>query len=783
MDHQNQSTSGKSPFSLELVNPETVRDPVCGMMINPANAAGSTVHDNQTYYFCHTNCQKRFQSDPERFLHPGSGSTPQTPTPGTRYVCPMDPEVVSDRPGSCPRCGMALEPETVGEEVGPNPELTEMTRRFWVGLSLTVPLLVISMGGMIPGTHTTHLVSLNWIQLLLASPVVLWCGWPFFARAAHSVVQRSPNMFTLIALGVGAAYFYSLMATMRPDLFPDGFRMASGEVEPYFETAAVVVVLVLLGQILELKARGATSAAIRKLLGLVPKTSRRINPDGSEVDVLLDQIHGGNRLRIRPGEKLPVDGVVLHGTSRVDESMISGEPIPIDKNPGDRVLAGTINGTGSLVIEAHRVGSETLLAQIVQQVALAQRTRAPIQRMVDRVAAWFVPAVLLISLLTFLLWSISGGPAPLARGLVNAVAVLIIACPCALGLATPMAIMVGTGKGAENGILIRNAESLEMLAKVDTLIVDKTGTLTEGKPQLIAIEPWAGIDPDHLLQLAASLEQGSEHPFGSAIVRAAQSRGLRLHPVESFQSFTGKGVAGTIDRSFVLLGSADFLAEQGIDAKQVLQRAEQIRGSGHSVLLAALQGHLAGLLVLGDPIKATTPEAIRQLRADGLTILMVTGDSRTTAEAVGQQLGIDRVLAGVLPGEKAALVERLLSEGHCVAMAGDGINDAPALARADVGIAMGSGTEVAMESAGMTLIQGDLRSIARARSLSRATRSNIRQNLFLAFIYNALSIPIAAGLLYPITGTLISPIWASVAMSLSSLCVVGNALRLRQKSL
>jgi Cu+-exporting ATPase len=770
-------------FSLNLV-PSTATDPVCGMMVDPATAAASYSHQGQNYYFCCPSCQLKFKANPERYLHGGQREPHTEPAVlGAVYICPMDPEVRQDHPGACPKCGMALEPETASVEEGPNTELRDMSRRFWIGLLLSLPIFLVAMTDMLPAQplHAQQAI-LNWLQLLLATPVVFWCGWPFFARAWLSIIHRSPNMFTLIALGVGAAYFYSLLATLAPQLFPEGFRMA-GTVEPYFDTAAVVTVLVLLGQVLEIRARSQTSGAIKRLLGLAPKTARIVRGEGREEDIRLEDVRPGDVLRVRPGEKVPVDGVVTEGRSAVDESMISGEAMPVEKEANGKIVGGTVNGTGSLLVRAEKVGGDTLLAQIVRLVGEAQRSRAPIERLVNRVSRYFVPAVLLTSLLTFAVWAVWGTPPPLAHALVNAVAVLIIACPCALGLATPMAIMVGTGRGAENGILIKNAEILEIFEKADTLVVDKTGTLTEGKPRLRVVEPTAGFSEEELLRLAASLERGSEHPLATAIVKGAEAKGIRLVEATDFRSFTGKGVSGQVDGRVVALGTPALLAEMGIALGDVQARLDALRTQGQTVMMIAVDGHFAGLLGVADPLRATTVEAIRLLHADGLRILMLTGDSRTTAEAVARQAGIDEVIAEVLPQQKHEVIKRLQSEGLIVAMAGDGINDAPALAQAQVGIALGTGTDVAIESAGVTLVHGDLRAIARARRLSRATMRTIRQNLFLAFVYNTVSIPVAAGVLYPLLGILISPIWASAAMSLSSLSVVGNSLRLRRTPL
>jgi Cu+-exporting ATPase len=767
------------------------------MTVDTATARASTLYEGRHYYFCCPHCLEKFQADPRRYLHPHEHAPHLASVPaGVEYFCPMDPEIVQDHPGSCPKCGMALEPRVPSLSEGPSPELVEMSRRFWISLAVGLPLFALEMGHMLAGWHPLPVKTTNLIELGLATVVVIYGGWPFFQRAWASVLARSPNMFTLIALGVAAAYAYSLVAILLPSIFPTGFH-TGGEVMPYFESAAAIIVLVLLGQVLELRARGRTSAALRKLLGLAPKTARIVRDDGREEDVALDQVRHGDRLRIRPGEKVPVDGTVLEGRSSVDESMISGEPIPVEKEPDARVIGGTINGTGSILMKAERVGSETLLAQIVRLVGEAQRSRAPVQRLADQVACYFVPAVLGVSIITFLAWSFLGGESKLAHGLVNAVAVLLIACPCALGLATPMAVMVGTGRGAEAGVLIRNAEALETLQRADTLVVDKTGTLTEGKPRLMSVEPVEGFGEDELLRLAASLERGSEHPLAAAIVKGAEARGLTLTNATEFRSITGRGVIGRVEDHRVLLGKMSLLTEDEAadrifarvvgehegkpihrahlaaeEWRQLKDRAALER-EGQTVMLAAIDDRFAGMLAIADPIRESTPEAIRQLQADGMRIIMLTGDSRATAEAVSRQVGIDEVVAEVLPTDKIDAVKRLQKEGRIVAMAGDGINDAPALAQANVGVAMGTGTDVAMESAGITLVQGDLRGIARARRLSRATMRTVRQNLFLAFVYNSLSIPLAA------VGIL-TPILAAAAMSFSSVSVIGNSLRLRR---
>ena len=695
----------------------------------------------------------------------------------------MHPQIVRDAPGSCPICGMALEPQTVTAAEGPDPQLVDMTRRFWVGVALTLPLLALVMGDMLPGQPLRHLIPGRvsaWLQLVLATPVVLWAGWPFFERGWASIVNRSLNMFTLIALGTGLAYVFSVVGSLTPDVFPESLRTHGGEVGLYFEAAAVITVLVLLGQVLELRARSQTSSAIRALLSLAPPTARRLRDDATEEDIPLEYVQVGDRLRVRPGEKVPVDGVVLEGRSAVDESMVTGESMPIEKSLGSRVIGGTVNGTGGLVIRAERVGSETLLAQIVHMVGEAQRSRAPIQRLADLVSAWFVPAVVLVAVATFVVWAISGPEPRLAYGLVNAVAVLIIACPCALGLATPMSIMVGTGRGATAGVLIRNAEALQILEKVDTLVVDKTGTLTEGRPRLRAVVPVAGVDEGEVLRLAASVEMGSEHPLATAIIAGAEERGIKPTRGEDFRSVTGKGVVARAAGAAVALGNATLMRELGIDIAAIVDQAEALRSDGQTVMFVARGDRLIGLVGVADPIKESAPEALEELRQAGLTIVMLTGDSRRTAEAVAARVHITHIEAEVLPERKIEVVRELRSKGHRVAMAGDGVNDAPALAAADVGIAMGTGTDVAMQSAGVTLVKGDLRGIVRARRLSEATMRNIRQNLFFAFEYNALGVPIAAGVLYPWTGLLLSPIIASAAMTFSSVSVIANALRLRR---
>ena len=754
-------------------------DPVCGMEVDPSTDLRAD-HDGQTYYFCNPSCRERFVAEPEKFLQPRE---PEEAIPGAIYTCPMHPQIRQQGPGSCPLCGMALEPEMVSLEEGPNVELIDMTRRFWISAALSLPVFAFAMADMIVSGASHRLfapAAVNWIQLALATPVVFWAGWPFFERAWASLLNRSPNMFTLIALGVGAAYLYSAAATIVPGIFPAGFAM-HGRVEPYFDTAVVITTLVLLGQVLEIRARSQTSSALRALLGLVPKTARRID-GGGEHDVPLDGVRPGDLLRVRPGEKVPVDGVVTEGRSAVDESMVTGEPVPVTKEPGSRVTGGTVNGTGSFVMRAERVGNETLLAQIVRMVAEAQRSRAPIQRLADRVAEYFVPSVVAVAIVAFVAWTFWGPEPRLAMALVSAVAVLIIACPCALGLATPMAIMVGTGHGATAGVLIRNAEALERLERVDTLVVDKTGTLTEGKPRVVSVVPAPGTDEQGLLRLVAALEQASEHPLAAAVVAAAKARQIAIPPVTTFESLTGRGVVGTVEGQDAVIGSEALMRERGIDAGALAARATELRRLGQTVVFAAAGRRLAGLIGIADPIKESTRDALSELRARGLRVVMLTGDSRQTAEAVASQLGIGAsdVHAEVLPSHKRDVVRALEADGRVVAMAGDGINDAPALAEAAVGIAMGTGTDVAMESAGITLVKGDLRGIVRARRLSRATMRNIRQNLVLAFVYNMVGVPVAAGILYPFTGTLISPIWASAAMTFSSVSVIVNALRLRR---
>jgi Cu+-exporting ATPase len=808
-----------------------VVDPVCGMQVDPAKSAGSFEYKGTTYHFCGVRCLEKFKNDPDSFLnretpkpsaakgsaptpvaagahlytcpmhpeirqdHPGScpkcgmaleSLAPIQPVSKTEYVCPMHPQIVRSEPGNCPICGMTLEPRVVSAGDEASPELADMTRRFWISVALALPLIVIEMSDMIPGQPLARVMPglvRTGIELALATPVVLWAGAPLFVRGWDSIVNRSLNMFTLIGMGIGVAYGYSLFAAVLPNLFPDSFRMADGTAPVYFEAAAAITALVLLGQVLELRARSNTSSAIKALLGLAPKTARVIRPDGREEDVALDRFVAGDRLRVRPGEKVPVDGVVEEGTSSVDESMVTGEPIPVEKKPGDRLIGATINGTGGFAMRAERVGADTLLAQIVRMVSEAQRSRAPIQRLVDVVASYFVPSVVLCAVITFIVWATVGPPPRMAYALVNAVAVLIIACPCALGLATPMSIMVGTGRGATAGVLIKNAEALEVLEKVNTLVVDKTGTLTEGKPRLVSVAALAGFTDAHVLRLAASLERGSEHPLAAAIVAGAEERKLTLAKAEDFKSVTGQGVTGRIEGRAVALGNEQMMRAFNFAFDAITADADVQRKDGHTVMMVAIDGRPAGLIGVADPIKVSTAEALKMLQDDGVKIVVLTGDNRITAAAVAKKLGIDQVEAEVMPDQKASVVKRLQAEGRIVAMAGDGVNDAPALAQAQVGIAMGTGTDVAMESAGVTLVKGDLRGIAKARRLSRATMRNIRQNLFFAFFYNVLGIPIAAGVLYPVFGLLLSPIIASAAMSMSSVSVITNALRLKRVSL
>jgi Cu+-exporting ATPase len=805
-------------------DPDAAIDPVCGMTVDPKTALSSEWNGRQIY-FCNPSCKQKFDTNPAAYLqksptpspvqsesadgewtcpmHPEVRTSRPVPCPKcgmalervdvaapvtkTEWTCPMHPEIVRDAPGNCPICGMALEPRVVTGAEETNPELVDMTRRFWISTILTAPLVLLVMGRHIPGLHFVETLMASsagpWLELALSTPVVLWCGWPFFVRAWDSIRHRSLNMFTLIGLGVAVAYVYSLVATIAPELFPQSFRTEGGHVGVYFEAAAVIVALVLLGQVMELRARSSTNAAIRALLGLAPKQARRIEKDGTEHDVPLDQVQPGDLLRIRPGEKVPTDGAVVEGKSSIDESMVTGESIPVEKQPGDRLIGATVNGTGSLTMRAERVGAETLLAQIVRMVAEAQRSRAPIQKLADVVAGWFVPIVVAAAVLTFIVWAV-WGPAPaMAYAMINAVAVLIIACPCALGLATPMSIMVATGKGATAGVLFKNAEAIEVMRKVDTLVVDKTGTLTVGKPKLVSVRPASGTDENELVRLAASLERGSEHPLAAAIVAGAEERKLAIGKSGDFRSITGKGVTGTVDGRNVALGNSALLEELAIPSTELASVADELRRDGQTVMFVVIDGKPAGLIGVADPIKESTPEAIRALHGEGVRIVMLTGDNRVTADAVARKLGIDDVVADVLPDQKADVIKRLQKEGKVVAMAGDGVNDAPALAQAQVGIAMGTGTDVAMESAGVTLVKGDLRGVVRARRLSRATMRNIKQNLFWAFIYNSVGVPVAAGVLYPFFGILLSPIIAAAAMSFSSVSVVANALRLRRAEL
>jgi len=754
-----------------------VVDPVCGMRVDPHNAKHRADYQGRTYYFCASGCRTKFVADPKKYL----SERPAEPVPeGAIYTCPMHPEIRQVGPGSCPICGMALEPVIASAETGPNPELVDMRRRFWIGLVLTLPVFILEMGAHILGAHNWLDPKLsNYIQFALATPAVLWAGWPFFVRGWQSVVTRNLNMFTLIAMGTGVAYAYSVVATFFPGIFPHAFRGHGGAPAVYFEAASVITVLVLMGQVLELRAREATSGAIRALLDLAPKTARRIKDDGGDEDVALDAVQVGDRLRVRPGEKVPVDGIVIEGRSAVDESMITGESMPVTKEKDSRVIGGTINTSGSFIMHADKIGRDTLLSHIVQMVAAAQRSRAPIQRLADQVSAWFVPAVIAVAVGAFAAWAAFGPEPQFGYGLIAAVSVLIIACPCALGLATPMSIMVGVGRGAQAGVLIKNAEALERLEKVDTLVVDKTGTLTEGKPKVVSIVPASGFDEMQLLKLAASVERGSEHPLASAIVAAARQRKLELSAVEGFDAPTGKGVIGSVEGKQITLGNARFLAELNIDTNALAAEGERLRGDGATALFIAVAGKPAGVITIADPIKETTPHALSALAATGIRVVMLTGDNRTTAQAVARRLGIAEIEAEVLPDQKSAVVEKLRHEGRVVAMAGDGINDAPALAAADVGIAMGTGADVAIESSGVTLLKGDLTGIVKARQLSAAVMRNIRQNLFFAFVYNALGVPVAAGLLYPVSGIVLSPIIAAAAMALSSVSVIANALRLR----
>lgn len=828
--------------SSEKMGRTLVKDPVCNMNVDPARAAGSAEYKGQTYYFCSQGCVKRFNADPEKYLAPRTptsqpansqmvqigGIRPLKPTvePAAKqqaagkgtvtYVCPMDPEVRESKSGACPKCGMALEPETVeytcpmhpeivrnspgncpicgmaleprvaaGVHAEDDLELRSMQRRLWVGIALSVPLLAISMGGMAAGSplHNVPAGWMEWLQLMLATPVVLWGGWPFFQRGWASLVNRHLNMFTLIAMGTGTAYLFSLIATLAPGIFPTSFLGHGGRPEVYFESAAIIVTLVLLGQVLELRARRQTSSAIKALLDLNPKTARRLRPDGSDEETPLDHVQRGDRLRVRPGDRIPVDGVVEEGNSVVDESMITGESMPVEKSPGTKVVGGTVNQTGSFIMRAEKLGSETLLAQIVRMVAEAQRSRAPIQSLADKVSGYFVPAVLLVAVVTFIAWAIWGPEPRFAYALVNAVAVLIIACPCALGLATPMAVMVGTGHGAHAGVLVRNAEALELMEKVDTLVLDKTGTLTEGKPRMMSILATGGISQVDLLLLVAAVEKLSEHPVAAAIVKEAEQRRLKIPQAENFQSFTGQGVAGEVLGRHISVGTPDFLASNGVDTSPISLQAETFSQQGQTVVLAAMDGKAAGLIAVADPIKPSAREVVASLKRSGLRLVLLTGDNHATAQAIAKELGISEFEAEVLPEKKLAIVKKLQAEGRIVAMAGDGINDAPALAQANVGIAMGTGTDVAMESGDITLIKGDLNALMRARNLSRATMRNIRQNLFFAFIYNLLGVPIAAGVLYPFTGLLLQPVFAAAAMSFSSVSVIANALRLRRARL
>jgi Cu+-exporting ATPase len=758
-----------------------VLDPACGMTVDPHTAKHRADHRGHTFYFCSTGCRTKFISDPQQYL---GVREPEPVREGAIYTCPMHPEIRQVGPGACPICGMALEPEIAGTETELNPELIDMTRRFWIGLVLTLPVFTLEMGAHVVGPHNWAEPTLsNYVQFAFATPVVLWAGWPFFVRGWQSLITRNLNMFTLIAMGTGVAYVYSLAATFAPGIFPDAFRGHGGAPASYFEAASVITVLVLMGQVLELRAREATSGAIRALLDLAPKTARRVKDDGGDEEVSLDAVKAGDRLRVRPGDKVAVDGVVIEGHSALDESMVTGESMPVTKEKDSRVIGGTINKSGSFIMRADKIGRDTLLSQIVQMVASAQRSRAPIQRLADQVSAWFVPTVIVVALIAFAAWATFGPEPRFAYGLVAAVSVLIIACPCALGLATPMSIMVGVGRGAQAGVLIKNAEALERMENIDTLVIDKTGTLTEGKPKVVAVSSGSGFDETQVLQLAASVERGSEHPLAAAIIAAAAERKLELSPAGDFNAPSGKGVVGTVDGKRLALGNARFLGELNIDTSAITAEAERLRTDGTTAIFLAVNGKAAGVIAIADPIKETTPDALRALAADGIRVVMLTGDNRTTAQAVARRLGIADVEAEVLPDQKNAVVEKLRREGRAVAMAGDGVNDAPALAAAEVGIAMGTGADVAIESAGITLLKGDLNGIVKARVLSAAVMSNIRQNLFFAFVYNAAGVPIAAGVLYPVFGLLLSPIIAAAAMALSSVSVVGNALRLRRVAL
>lgn len=783
--HQHQHQQGDHAPAEVLV-----QDPVCGMSIDPATSL-STEHDNRLYHFCSERCQATFTADPDTYTDaaPGNAAQPSPPQAAddeaVEWTCPMHPEIRRDAPGACPICGMALEPVRIRADSGPSPELADMTRRFWVATALTIPVVFLEMGRhFIPWLHERIPgPTAIWLQLLLGTPVVLWAGWPFFTRGWASVRSRNLNMFTLIAMGTGIAWLFSIVATLLPGIFPDSFRSEDGTVDVYFEAAAVITTLVLLGQVLELRAREQTSGAIKALLDLSPKTARRITSDGRDEEVPLDQVQLGDRLRVRPGEAVPVDGTVEEGRSAVDESLVTGESMPVTKEDGDTVIGGTINGSGGLVMVAEKVGRDTMLARIVAMVADAQRSRAPIQRMADKVSGIFVPIVIAVAVVAFIAWAVLGPDPKLAHALIVAVAVLIIACPCALGLATPMSIMVGVGRGASLGVLIKNAEALERMEKVDTLVVDKTGTLTEGRPTVTAVVTTDGRSQEDLLRIAAGVERASEHPLAQAIVAAANEKNLTIPDVTDFDSPVGRGVLGTVEGQRITIGSATFLTSEGIDAKGLSERADDLRGDGATVIHIGVDGQPAGLFAIADPVKKTTPEALSALRKEGIDVVMLTGDNRVTAQAVAKTLGIEHVEAEVLPDHKSDIVSKLRGQGHVVAMAGDGINDAPALAAADVGIAMGSGTDVAMESASVTLLKGDLNGIVRARRLSEKTMSNIRQNLFLAFIYNVLGIPVAAGVLYPIFGLLLSPIIAAAAMALSSVSVITNALRLRSQNI